>query len=133
MAGSRTVFAASRTGCTPFTFNTVTYGIHKLHRLHTATHHFYLSRPIFVRRPSFDSWLQALQDEMRAAVRDAVAFQRDLHVREEEESAVAIREEGGGNVEITAGERRAFASAVTPIHAEARAQYGRDLLAMLDL
>ena len=116
----------------PF-FNTVTYGIHKFHRFHSATHHFYLSRPVFLHRPTFDAWPQALQDEVRAAVRDAVAFQRELHVREEEESMAAIRKEGGEIVAITADERQAFVSAVTPIYGEARRQYGRDLLSLVNL
>jgi hypothetical protein len=42
--------------------NTVTYGVHKFHRFHTATNHFYLFRPIFLHRPSFDSWPQRLQE-----------------------------------------------------------------------
>jgi tripartite ATP-independent transporter DctP family solute receptor len=116
----------------PF-FNTVTYGIHKFHRFHSATNHFYLSRPIFLHWPTFDSWPQALQDEMRAAVRDAVVFQRDLHVKEEEESTVAIRNEGGEIVEITPEQRQAFVTAVTPIYDEARSQYGRDLLSLVNL
>ena len=116
----------------PF-FNTVTYGIHKFHRYHSATNHFYLSRPIFLHRPAFDSWPQALQDEMRAAVRDAVAFQRDLHVGEEEESMLAIRKEGGEIVDITPEERKAFVTAVTPIYGEARAQFGQKLLALVNL
>ena len=32
--------------------NTVTYGVHKFHRFHTVTNHFYISRPIFLHRPS---------------------------------------------------------------------------------
>jgi TRAP-type C4-dicarboxylate transport system substrate-binding protein len=35
--------------------NTVTYGVHKFHRFHTLTNHFYISRPIFLHRPSFDA------------------------------------------------------------------------------
>ena len=30
--------------------NTVTYGVHKFHRFHTLTSHFYISRPIFLHR-----------------------------------------------------------------------------------
>ena len=116
----------------PF-LNTVTYGIHKLHRFHSETSHFYLSRPVFLHRPTFDAWPQALQDEMRAAVSDAVAFQRELHVREEVDSMDAIRKEGGEIITITAQEREAFVSAVTPIYGEARAQYGRDLLSLVNL
>ncbi|MBI3373889.1 MAG: TRAP transporter substrate-binding protein [Betaproteobacteria bacterium] len=116
----------------PF-FNTVTYGIHKFHRFHSATNHFYLSRPIFLHRPSFDAWPQALQDEMRAAVREAVAFQRQLHVKEEEDSMLAIRSEGGEILELTPEQRQAFVTAVTPIYGEARSQYGRDLLSLVNL
>ncbi len=36
--------------------NTVTYGVHKFHRFHTVTNHFYISRPIFLHRTAFDAW-----------------------------------------------------------------------------
>ena len=116
----------------PF-FNTVTYGVHKLHRFHTASNHFYLSRPIFFHRASFDAWPKAVQEEMRAAVRDAVAFQRGLHVKEEEDSMTAIRAEGGTIVELAANEHKAFVDAVTPLYGEARTQYDRELLSLVTL
>ena len=92
-----------------------------------------MSRPIFVHRPSFDGWPQAIQEELRAAVRDAVAFQRDLHVKEEAEAAAAIKKNGGEIVELTAEQHKAFVSAVTPIYKEARSQFDRNLLALVDL
>ena len=116
----------------PFS-NTVTYGVHKYHKFHTATNHFYLSRPIFFHRPSFDAWPKALQDEMQAAVRDAVAFQRALHVKEEEDAMTAIRAEGGEIVELTPEQHKAFVTAVTPIYGEARGQYDRELLSLVNL
>jgi tripartite ATP-independent transporter DctP family solute receptor len=116
----------------PFS-NTVTYGVHQYHRFHTATNHFYVSRPIFVHRPSFDAWPRQLQDELRAAVRDAVTFQRDLHVKEEAEAASAITKAGGEIVELAMEQHKAFVSAVSPIYNEARAQFGRDLLALVNL
>lgn len=111
----------------PF-LNTVTYGVHNFHKFHTATNHFYLSRPIFLHRASFDAWPRELQDEMRAAVNDAIAFQRELHVKEEEDSMVAIRKAGGEILELTPAQHKAFVDAVTPIYGEARAQYSRELL-----
>ena len=42
----------------PFS-NTVTYGVHQFHRFHTATNHFYVSRPIFVHRPSIRRMAEA--------------------------------------------------------------------------
>lgn len=116
----------------PFS-NTVTYGIHKFHRFHSATNHFYLSRPIFFHRQSYDSWPKPLQDAMRDAIKDAVAFQRDLHVKEEDEAMAAIRKEGGEILELTPEQHKAFVDAVTPIYGEARAQYSRDLLRLVNV
>ena len=116
----------------PF-LNTVTYGVHNFHKFHTASNHFYLSRPIFLHRASFDAWPKEIQDEMRAAVKDAVAFQRDLHVKEEEDSMVAIRKAGGEILELTPEQMKAFQDAVRPIYGEARSQYSRELLALAGL
>ena len=115
----------------PFS-NTVTYGVHEFHRFHTQTNHFYLSRPIFVHRPTFDSWPEELQIEMQAAVKEAVASQRDLHVLEEEEAAALIREAGGEILELTPQQLAAFVAAITPIYAEAREQFSSELLALVD-
>ncbi len=70
--------------------NTVTYGVHKFHRFHTLSNHFYISRPIFLHRNAFDAWPADVQRGMREAVTAAVAFQRGLHVDEEEEARKAI-------------------------------------------
>ena len=113
--------------------NTVTYGIYPFHRYHTATYHSYLSRPIFVHRPSFEAWPEALRTEMQAAVHDAVAFQRDLHDQEEEESAAIIRAAGGEIIELTPAEKAAFVAAVAPIYTEARATYSPELLSLVNL
>ena len=113
--------------------NTVTYGVHKFHRFHSATNQCYVSRPVFVHRPSFDAWPQRVQEEMRAAAQDAVIFQRQLHVKEEDDAMAAIRMEGGEILELTAQEREAFVRAVSPIYGEARSEYGRDLLGLVGL
>ena len=41
--------------------NTVTYGVHKFHKFHTLTSHFYISRPIFLHRAAFEAWPDDLQ------------------------------------------------------------------------
>jgi tripartite ATP-independent transporter DctP family solute receptor len=108
--------------------NTVTYGVHKLHRFHTLSNHFYISRPIFLHRPAFDSWPEDLRDAMQIAVTDAIAFQRDLHVHEEEDARATIEAAGCEVAELTSDEHGAFAAAVKPIYGEAREQYGKELL-----
>ncbi len=48
--------------------NTVTYGVHNFHKFHTLSYHFYISRPVFLHRASFDGWPADLQRAMREAV-----------------------------------------------------------------
>jgi len=103
--------------------NTVDYGVHKVHRFHTLTGHSYLSRGIYCHRASFESWPQALQDAMLAAVREAVLAQRELAVREEDIAEQAIKDAGGEVVRLTADERAAFVQAVKPLHDESRARF----------
>jgi tripartite ATP-independent transporter DctP family solute receptor len=110
--------------------NTVTYGVHKFHRFHSLTGHFYISRPIFVHRTAFDAWPPELQRAMRAAVTDAIAFQRALHVEEEDAARSAIAAQGCEIVELTAAQHRAFAAAVAPLLDEARATFSRGLFAL---
>jgi TRAP-type C4-dicarboxylate transport system substrate-binding protein len=92
-----------------------------------------VSRPIFVHRPSFDAWPRELQNELREAVRSTVAFQRDLHVKEEADAADAIKKARGEIVELTMDEHEAFVAAVRPIYGEARTQFSRELLALVNL
>jgi TRAP-type C4-dicarboxylate transport system substrate-binding protein len=111
--------------------NTVTYGVHKFHRFHSVTNHFYISRPIFFHRATFDAWPAQLQQAMRDAVAAAVAFQRDLARTEDEEARAAIVAAGCEIVELGAAELSAFAAAVAPIYAEARKLYPEQILKLL--
>jgi tripartite ATP-independent transporter DctP family solute receptor len=107
--------------------NTVTYGVHKFHRFHTLSNHFYISRPIFLHRPAFDAWPADVQRAMRNAITDAIAFQRELHVQEEKEARKAIEAQGCEIVALTAAEHDTFAAAVTPLINEARGTFGATL------
>jgi TRAP-type C4-dicarboxylate transport system substrate-binding protein len=106
----------------------VTYGAHRFHRFHTLTSHFYVSRPIFIHRASFDAWPPDLQRAMREATRDAIAFQRDLAIEEEEKARAAIEREHCTIAELEPREHEQFAAAVKPLMDEARDVYGRDAL-----
>ena len=108
--------------------HTVTYGVHKFHRFHTLSNHFYISRPIFLHRTAFDAWPDDLQRAMRSAVTDAIAFQRELHVQEEADARKAIETEGCDIVELTSKEHDAFAAAVQPLLDEASGTFGRELI-----
>jgi tripartite ATP-independent transporter DctP family solute receptor len=111
--------------------NTVTYGVHKFHRFHTISNHFYISRPIFLHRAAFDAWPAELQAAMRAAVTEAVAFQRGLAVEEDGEARRAIEAQGCEIVALTAAEHQKFAAAVQPLLDEAKTTYGKAMLGMI--
>ncbi|MBT5032341.1 MAG: TRAP transporter substrate-binding protein [Proteobacteria bacterium] len=113
--------------------NMVTYGLYRAQRYYTETYHSYLSRPIYVHRPSFDAWPEGLQAEMRDAVQDAVIFQRQLHDQAEIDSAAVIREFGGEIVQLRSEQREAFIEAVAPIYTNLHDQYSRELLATVGL
>jgi TRAP-type C4-dicarboxylate transport system substrate-binding protein len=113
--------------------NTVTYGVHNFHKYHTASNHFYISRPIFFHRPTFDSWPDELKTEVGAAVVDAVAFQRSMKDQEEADAAAEIRAAGGEIVELTPEEVEVFIDTVRPIYGEAQSQYRRELLELVGL
>ncbi len=111
--------------------NTVTYGVHKFHKFHTLTSHFYISRPVFLHRTSFDAWPDDLQRAMQDAVTEAVSFQRKLAVEENEESRQAIEDAGCEIVELTPKEHAAFVDAVAPLAADARKMYGEAMFQMV--
>ena len=111
--------------------NTVTYGVHKFHKFHTLTYHFYISRPIFLHRASFDAWPDDLKRAMQQAVTEAVAFQRKLAVEEHEQSRKIIEEAGCEIVELTPQEHAAFVAAVQPLLADGRKMYGEEMFKMV--
>lgn len=111
--------------------NTVTYGVHKFHKFHTLTSHFYISRPIFFHRDAFDSWPKDLQEAMRAAVKDAVVFQRKLAVEEHEQSRQVIEAQGCVVNELTQDEHEKFVAAVQPLLNDAKKMYGEEMFRLL--
>jgi tripartite ATP-independent transporter DctP family solute receptor len=111
--------------------NTVTYGVHQLHKFHTASRHFYISRGIFVNREAFESWPRDVQQGLRDAVKEAVAAQRGFAVAEEEESRRIIEAAGGEVIDLTPVERAAFVAAVQPVYDEARKTCGEEVFSLL--
>lgn len=107
--------------------NTVTYGVHEVHRHHTLTGHFYVSRPIFAHRQSVDGWPDSLRNALFGATREAIGYQRELSEREAVDAKKGITGAGGEIVTLTPEQRQAFRTAVKPMHDEARRQYAPEL------
>jgi TRAP-type transport system periplasmic protein len=111
--------------------NTVTYGVHKFHRFHTVTNHFYISRPIFLHRPAFEGWPEDLQHAMRDAIGKAVDFQRGLAIDEDREARAAILAAGCEITELNTDQHAQFRAAVEPLLTEARTTYGRQMFDLI--
>jgi TRAP-type transport system periplasmic protein len=111
--------------------NTVTYGVHKFHHFHTVTNHFYVSRPIFVHRPTFDAWPKDLQEAMRKAVTGAVAMQRELAIEEDKAARQAILGQGCEILDLSEDEHATFAAAVQRLLVEGRETYGQKMFDLL--
>ena len=111
--------------------NTVTYGVHKFHKFHTLTYHFYISRPVFLHRATFDAWPDDLKRATRQAVTEAVTFQRQLAVEEHEASRKVIEHAGCEIVELDAKEHAAFVAAVQPLLTDARRMYGEEMFGLV--
>lgn len=112
--------------------NTVTYGVHALHRFHTLSGHFYLSRGVYANRDQLDAWPEALRAAIHAATDDAVRAQRRMAIEEEDIARRAIEDAGCEIVELDARERRAFLEAVRPLYAETRERLGETAFSLLD-
>jgi TRAP-type C4-dicarboxylate transport system substrate-binding protein len=111
--------------------NTVTYHVHKFHHYHSVTNHFYVSRPIFLHRDTFEVWPKDLQDAMREAVAASVTYQRGLAIEEDMEARKALAEQKCEVVELNDGEHAQFRQAVEPLWTEARDRFGKELFEMM--
>ena len=112
--------------------NTVTYGVHKFHRFHTLSNHFYISRPIFLHRPTFDGLARRSQGG-DAAGGDRVGRLPARPARAGGEGrARAIEAEGCEIVALDAAQHDAFAAAVQPLLREARMLYGDELFRLIE-
>jgi TRAP-type C4-dicarboxylate transport system substrate-binding protein len=96
-----------------------------------VTNHFYISRPIFLHRTSFDAWPADLQAAIREAVAASVVFQRELAIEEDTSARQAIVDQGCEIAELTAEELAAFSKAVQPLWTDAQKTYGKEIFAMV--
>jgi tripartite ATP-independent transporter DctP family solute receptor len=111
--------------------NTVTYGVHNFHKFHSLTSHFYISRPVFLHRPTFASWPADIQRAMQNAITESVAYQRHLAVEEHAQSRRIIEDAGCEIVELSGKEHAAFVAAVQPLLADALKMYGEEMFRMV--
>jgi C4-dicarboxylate-binding protein DctP len=104
--------------------NTVTYGVHKHHKFHTVSNHFYISRSIMCNRTAYYTWPEELKYAMNEAVQEAVLWQRNQAEQEVIEARKAIEDEGHEIIELTPEQQNLFSLEVQPQHDDARETFG---------
>jgi tripartite ATP-independent transporter DctP family solute receptor len=104
--------------------NTVTYGVHKHHKFHTLSNHFYISRSIMCNRTAYYTWPEELKYAMNEAVQEAVLWQRNQAEQEVIEARKAIEDEGHEIIELTPEQQNLFSLEVQPQHDDARETFG---------
>ena len=111
--------------------NTVTYGVHKFHKFHTLTYHFYISRPIFLHRAAFEAWPEALSGRCKRRLPRPWPSSASSRSRKTRVAREAIEAAGCEIVELTPREHDAFVAAVQPLLADARGLYGEEMFRMV--
>ncbi|MBI2178219.1 MAG: TRAP transporter substrate-binding protein [Candidatus Tectomicrobia bacterium] len=110
--------------------NTMTYGVHKVHRHVTLTGTFYGARGIYAHKATFDGWPADLQQAIRESVREAILFQRKAAEEVERDYRREMEKMGIAFVDLTPAERGVFQKAVAPILEEAKKELGGTILAL---
>jgi TRAP-type C4-dicarboxylate transport system substrate-binding protein len=104
--------------------NTVTYGVHKHHKYHTVSNHFYISRSIMCNRTAYYTWPEELKYAINEAVQEAILWQRNQAEQEVIEARKAIEDEGHEIIELTPEQQNLFSLEVQPQHDDARETFG---------
>ena len=112
--------------------NTVTYGVHKHHKYHTVSNHFYISRSIMCNRTAYYTWPEELKYAMNEAVQDAVLWQRNQAEQEVIEARKAIEDEGHEIIELTPEQQNLFSLEVQPQHDDARQTFGSMMFDLIE-
>jgi tripartite ATP-independent transporter DctP family solute receptor len=112
--------------------NTMTYGIHRVHKFHTLSNHFYLSRGIYANPQNYNAWPDDIQKAIPYIIKEAVPFQRNLAVKEEKIARQEIENIGGIVHELTVEDNKAFRRVLAPIYKEVRDRLDESLLTLLD-
>ena len=112
--------------------NTVTYGVHKHHKFHTLSNHFYISRSIMCNRTAYYTWPEELKYAMNEAVQEAVLWQRNQAEQEVIEARKAIEDEGHEIIELTPEQQNLFSLAVQPQLDDARETFGSMMFDLIE-
>ena len=112
--------------------NTVTYGVHKHHKYHTVSNHFYISRSIMCNRTAYYTWPEELKYAMNEAVQEAVLWQRNQAEQEVIEARKAIEDEGHEIIELTPEQQNLFSLTVQPQYDDARETFGSMMFDLIE-
>ena len=112
--------------------NTYNFGVHRYQPHITLTGHLWGASAFIWKQAAYDRWPGKLQDAVRAAAREATAYQHELAAAEDGEIMAKLDPREVEVIELTADERAAFVAAVQPLLAQYRKTLGSELFAYVD-
>jgi tripartite ATP-independent transporter DctP family solute receptor len=111
--------------------NIYNFGVHKHHRHITLTAHFWGASAFACNAAQYAGWPKDVQDAVRAAAKEATAYQRQLAAAEDAEIMKKLDPAQNEVIELTDAERGAFRRAVQPVLDKYRRSLGPQAFAEL--
>jgi len=103
--------------------NTYNFGVHKFHRFHTLSGHFFGASALIGNAAKYTGWPADVQAAVEAAGREATVYQRQLAAAEDAAIMAKLKTEDVEIVTLTPAEHAAFVAALAPM----LAKYKREL------
>ena len=111
--------------------NTVTYGVHKYHKYHTLSNHFYISRCIMCNLDQYLEWPEKIKNVVKKAIKDSVGFQRSEAEKETIISYNTLIKHGCEIIELNPQQSKKFRETVNPIYNEAKDLFKVDIFDLI--
>ena len=111
--------------------NTVAYDVHKYHKYHTLSNHFYISRCIMCNLDQYIQWPTKIKNIIEKAIKDSIEFQRSEAEKETILSYNTLIKHGCEIIDLNSEESNKFKEIVQPIYNEAKDLFKVDIFDLI--
>jgi len=111
--------------------NTVTYGVHKFHKYHTLSKHFYVSRFIMCNLEQYINWPENIKITVEKAIKNSIIFQRKEAEKETIDAYKTLIEHSCEIIDLNSEESNKFKEIVQPIYNEAKDLFKVDIFDLI--
>jgi TRAP-type transport system periplasmic protein len=112
--------------------NIYNFGVHRHQRHITLTGHFFGASLMICNEARYRGWSAEVRAAVDAAAAEATVYQRRLATAEDAEITAKLESDGAEIVRLTAAERAAFVTALTPVLERHRKDFDPEIFAALE-